>query len=208
MVGIYLSGTGNTKHCVEKLVAGIDASAICIPLENEEAVAAIKENDFILLGYPVQFSNAPIMVRDFIRKHADIWEGKKVLCIATQGLFSGDGAGCSARLLRKYGAKIVGGVHFLMPDSISDNKMLKKSDEEKRSIIEKTDRKIEQVTALIKKGNYPQEGIHLYSHIAGLFGQRLWFYNKTTHYSEKLKISDNLLMLDRSSRGVKVRLAV
>lgn len=33
MIGIYLSGTGNTKHCVEKLVSLLDAAAECIPLE-------------------------------------------------------------------------------------------------------------------------------------------------------------------------------
>lgn len=28
------------------------------------------------------------------------------------------------------------------------------------------------------------------SHIIGLFGQRLWFYKKTTGYTDKLKIGD------------------
>lgn len=190
MVGIYLSGTGNTKHCVEKLVTGIDSDAQCIPLENEQAVEAIKKEEMIVLAYPVQFSNAPVMVRDFIKDHGDIWNGKKVLCVATQAMFSGDGAGCAARPLRKYGAEIVGGVHFLMPDSISDSKLLKNTSEKNISIIAKTDRKIEQAAAQIKIGRYPQEGIHFYSRVAGLLGQRLWFYSKTTHYSDKLKISD------------------
>ena len=30
-----------------------------------------------------------------------IWKDKKVICVATMGAFSGDGAGCSARLLKK-----------------------------------------------------------------------------------------------------------
>ena len=33
MIGIYLSGTGNTKHCIEKLVGLIDNSAKVFPLE-------------------------------------------------------------------------------------------------------------------------------------------------------------------------------
>ncbi len=45
----------------------------------------------LVLAYPVQFSNAPIMVRDFIRHYSELWKGKKVLCVATMGLFSGDG---------------------------------------------------------------------------------------------------------------------
>ena len=33
MIGIYLSGTGNTKHCVEKLVNLIDDKSKCVPLD-------------------------------------------------------------------------------------------------------------------------------------------------------------------------------
>ena len=42
------------------------------------------------------------------------------------GLFSGDGAGILARRLRKYGAQIIGGLHLKMPDSIADEKALKR----------------------------------------------------------------------------------
>ncbi len=38
MVGIYLSGTGNTKHCIEKLLHLLDETALAIPIEKEEAV--------------------------------------------------------------------------------------------------------------------------------------------------------------------------
>ncbi|MBR3292863.1 MAG: EFR1 family ferrodoxin, partial [Oscillospiraceae bacterium] len=43
----------------------------------------------------------------------------------------------------------------------------------------------------IRQGKYPQEGLSLIAHIKGLLGQRLWFYNKTTGYTDKLKISDS-----------------
>ena len=66
MVGIYLSGTGNTKYCIERLLSLIDASAKIIPLENEAAIKEIEKNNTIILAYPIQFSNAPYMVRDFI----------------------------------------------------------------------------------------------------------------------------------------------
>ena len=126
MLGIYLSGTGNTKHCVTRLVKLIDASADVVPLEDESVTDKIKRNETIILGYPTQFSNAPYMIRDFIQTHASLWKGKKMICVATMGAFSGDGAGCAARLLKKYGAVILGGVHIKMPDSICDSKMLKK----------------------------------------------------------------------------------
>ena len=109
MIGVYLSGTGNTKHCIEKLVKLLDQSAKAIPLENENVISEIKNCDTIIFGYPTQFSNAPIMVRDFINSN-DIWGNKRILCVTTMGAFSGDGAGCTARLLKKKGAIILGGL--------------------------------------------------------------------------------------------------
>lgn len=190
MIGIYLSGTGNTKHCVEKLVCLIDDTAKCVPLEYRQIVHILEKQETIILGYPTQFSNAPFMVRDFIKKNDSLWKGKKVFCINTMGLFSGDGAGCAARILKKYGAEILGGLQIKMPDSVCDNKLLKKDIEENRQIVKNADMRIEQVAEQIRRGKYPQEGLSFIAHIKGLFGQRLWFYHKTRGYTDKLKISD------------------
>ena len=189
MIGIYLSGTGNTKHCIEKLTGLLEPSAKVIPLESEDVIDEITGNSTIILGYPIQYSNAPYMIRDFINRNKQLWKGKKVLCVATMGLFSGDGAGCTARLLKKYGAVILGGLHIKMPDSVCDVKLLKKTTEQNRVIVAQADQKIEAAAQQIKQGNYPKDGISLAAHMAGLFGQRLWFYTKTAGYTDKLKIS-------------------
>ncbi len=189
MLGIYLSGTGNTKHCIEKLIHLLDENAQAIPIEKEDAVDELSKHDFIILAYPIQFSNAPVMVRDFIKKHSGLWKDKKVLCAATMGLFSGDGAGCCARLLKKYGAEVVGGLHIKMPDSVCDVGLLKKSVEENREIIKAADSKIEKWADNIKKGRFPKDGLFLCDRLAGLFGQRLWFSKKTKYYSDKIKIN-------------------
>lgn len=193
MIGIYLSGTGNTKHCMEKLLSLLDSSAKAYPIENDGIAELIRQNDIILLGYPTQYSNAPIMVRDFIVKNSSVWQGKKVMCIATMGAFSGDGAGCCARLLKKYGAVILGGLHIKMPDSVCDVRLLKHSETENRQIISAADKKIEDIAAKINSGKYPKDGLGIIPHIIGLLGQRLWFYGKTKNYSDKLKISDECI---------------
>ena len=191
MVGIYLSGTGNTKHCLQKLLSILDKDAKMIPIEDPNSVASIKENDEIILAYPTQFSNVPFMVRDFINKNASIWQDKKVFCMTTMGAFSGDGTGCAARALRKHGAIITGGLMVRMPDSVCDNKMLKKTLEVNRQIVRDADEKIEKIgNNMHNGGKYPQEGLSFFAHVAGLMGQRLLFYNRTTGYSTKLKISD------------------
>lgn len=193
MIGIYLSGTGNTKHCIEKLTNLLNVSAKIIPLECTSVIEEIKSNDTIILGYPTQYSNAPFMVRDFININKQLWHGKNILCVATMGAFSGDGAGCTARLLKKYGATILGGLHVKMPDSVCDSKLLKKTLEQNKEIIMQADKKLEFFAQQIKQEKYPKDGITLLSHMAGLFGQRLWFYKKTTAYTDKLKINKNCI---------------
>lgn len=156
MIGIYLSGTGNTKHCVEKLVNLLDDTARCIPLETPYIINILENEN-------------------------------------TMGLFSGDGTGCTARLLKKYGAEILGGLQIKMPDSVCDSKLLKKGIEENRQIVKNADKRIEQTAEQIKRGIYPKEGLSFIAHIKGLFGQRLWFYRKTIYYTDKLKISDSCI---------------
>ena len=190
MTGIYLSGTGNTKHCLTRLLSGIDLEARVIPVESAEAVSAIRDDDEIYLACPTQFSNMPYMIRDFITTNKDLWAGKKVFCLTTMGAFSGDGTGCCARLLKKYGAQVTGGLQVRMPDAVCDSRMLKKPLEENRRIVREADAKLDKAAAEIKGSRNPKEGLSFFAHIAGLFGQRLWFYNKTTGYSSRLKISD------------------
>lgn len=193
MVGIYFSGTGNTKHCVNKFIEEYDQTACSYALEDEatfEAINAMKDTDILVFGYSVQYSNIPKMVKDYVINHSEIWNNKKIYVIATMAMFSGDGAGILGRLLKKYGANIIGGLHLRMPDSICDEKVLKRTDEDEQMIITKSEAKIKRAVELLKEGNPSKEGLGFFYHMAGLFGQRLYFYNKTKEYSNKLKINE------------------
>ena len=107
------------------------------------------------------------------------------------GLFSGDGAGCSARIFKKCGAKIVGGLHLKMPDCIGDEKALKRTLEENKKIIEQANIKIHSSALSLKEGKPTKEGLSIFYHIAGLFGQRLWFYGKTAVYQKDKPFIDS-----------------
>lgn len=189
MLGIYFNGTGNTKHCGSTFVKQIDKSSKIISLESEELKSSISnEKDTIVFGYPTQYSNAPIFVRDTIMKNKDFFKGKKIFIIVTVGLFGGDGAGCSARIFKRIGANVIGALHLRMPDNVCDVSVLKKSKENNKDIINEADRKIKKSVDLYLKGQPTQEGLSFLNHVAGLFGQCLWFYFKTTKYSDGLKI--------------------
>lgn len=171
---IYFSGNGNTKHCAEFLSPELGNGKID-SIENKNALHIIEDSEEFAFAYPVHFSNIPFIVREFIQKNGALLKGKSVFLIATMGAFSGDGTGCAARLLKNYGAKILGGLHLRMPDAVADVKFLKKSPEENKQIIKKAEEKINMAAQLIKQKKFPQEGLHFYNQLAGLFGQRLWF---------------------------------
>lgn len=189
MIGVYFSGTGNTKFCVDRFLKEYNGGENSFPIEQSETLKEIERHNEIVIGYPVQYSNLPKIMRDYIVDHQHIWKGKKIFIIATMGLFSGDGAGLSARLLKNHGAVIVGGLHLKMPDSIGDVKALKRGFEENKELVRKAEEKIHTAVCAIKNGNPPQEGLGILYHLAGLFGQRLYFRGKTKKYTDKLKIN-------------------
>lgn len=191
MLGVYFSGTGNTKHCVCRFVNKIDTAAKVMSIESDDVVCHIEGDELIVFGYPVYYSYLPKIVRDFIADNRSIWKNKKIFVIATMGLFSGDGAGCAARLFKKYGATVLGGLHIKMPDCIGDVKLLKKSLDENRKIISDADGKIDKAAENFKAGKYKKDGLNVFYRMAGLFGQRLYFRHKTKRYYAKTKIDND-----------------
>ncbi len=191
MLGIYFSGTGNTRYCLERFCKKYSNNINIVSIEDKSAVNLVESNDIIVFAYPVYFSNLPKIVHDFIVLNKHIWQDKKIFIISTMALFSGDGTGCSARLFRKYGANVVFGLHLKMPDSIGDIKLLKTTLVKNKSTVEKINKKIDIVVEDLKSGKTYKNGLSLYSHILGLFGQRLWFYRQTKEYTNKLKIDAN-----------------
>ena len=190
ILGIYFSGTGNTRYCVETFVKYCDENSEVISIENPDIIQQIAKQDMLVIGYPIYFSNTPKIVSDFINNNKTCFEHKQIFIIASMGLFSGDGTGCTARLFHKYGAKVIGGLHLKMPDCIGDEKLLKKSKEDNQNLIKRADAKIARAVQRMKAGTPTKEGLNFFYHIAGLFGQRLWFYNKTLTYKQKPDVDE------------------
>ena len=188
MIGIYFSGSGNSKYCVERFVRACSGQGQAFSIEDAGIRELIVENDELVLGYPVYFSNIPKILSDFIENSREIWKNKRIFIIATMGLFSGDGAGIPARRLRKHGAVITGGLHLKMPDCIADEKLLKRSEEENRELLRRADQKIQRAAERFGNGLPQREGLGFGSQLLGLFGQRLYFSHKVRQYSDRLKV--------------------
>lgn len=188
MTGIYFSGTGNSRYCTEKFLQACSENSGTFSIEDTEVLSQIRSSPEIVIGYPVQYSDMPRILKDFIVENSSLWNGKKIFVIATMGMFSGDGSGVVAMMLKRYGAVIVCGLHVKMPDSICDEKVLKKTLEENKKLIANADKKIVYAAKRLQSGSPTKEGLSVFSQMAGLFGQRLLFHSKTDSYSDKLKI--------------------
>ena len=149
---LYFSGTGNTRYCVSLLSDSLGRKEIPCPIEKKEAVEVLRSHEALILAYPIQYSNLPDIVRVFIEQNRECWRGKQVFLMATMGLFSGDGTGVAARLLKKYGAVVTGGVHIRMPDSVADVKTLIKPEKENRQIVAAAGEKVRRTAERIKQG--------------------------------------------------------
>lgn len=188
MVGIYFSGTGNSKYALEVFLREYDFNSKAFSIEDDNAIKSIKEHKEIIFSYPVQYSTVPKILRDFIKENNTLWQNKKVFVIATTGLFSGDGAGTLGRLLQLCGAEIVGGLHIKMPDSIADERVLKRPLEKNKQLVKNAEKKLEKAVCNFKKGKPPQEGLGIICRMSGFLTQRFLFGNKTKHYTNRLKI--------------------
>ncbi|MCI8870778.1 MAG: 4Fe-4S binding protein [Lawsonibacter sp.] len=188
MIGVYFSGTGGTKYCVETFIRAYSPAGEAVSIEEADAAERISGHAGLVVGYPVQFSSVPKIVRDFVADHPELWRGRHIFVIASMGLFSGDGAGVLARLLAGYGAEIIGGLHVKMPDSICDERVLKRTPAQNRALVARAAEKIERAAQDLKERRPPQEGLSPWNRLAGLLGQRLYFGGRTKKYSSRLKI--------------------
>lgn len=188
MIGLYFSGTGNSRYAAEQLLVALGHEPEVYAIESGDAPAKLAMHQELVFAYPVQYSEVPMAVRDFVHSHAALWQGKRVFVIATMALFSGDGAGVLARLLRQHGATVTGGLHLQMPDSIADEKVLKRSPEKNRRLVKAAGQKIARAADGMQAGRYPRQGLGVLSRMAGFLTQRLWFGRRTRTYSNRLKI--------------------
>ena len=190
MIGIYFSGTGNSRYAAELFCREYDKEAKVFSIEDGGVSAAVDDTDLIVFAYPVQYSTVPKILREFVSDNKGLWNNKKVFVIATMGLFSGDGSGILGRLLESYGAEVIGGLHLKMPDSIADEKALKRPLDKNKELVKQAEQKIKGAVRQLKEGHPTLEGIGPLYRLAGFWGQRAYFGHKTGEYSSKLKIDE------------------
>ena len=72
MTGIYFSGTGNTKFCVDKFLKEYDYSKNSFSIEDNEALEKIKNDNEIVIGHPVKCILTKLLHKRIISLYSSI----------------------------------------------------------------------------------------------------------------------------------------
>ncbi|MCL2372462.1 MAG: flavodoxin domain-containing protein [Defluviitaleaceae bacterium] len=91
MLTLFFSGTGNTEYIARAFSQKMQYH--CLSIEDEaDFPAEIAAADTLAICYPIYGSRVPLIMREFVARHMDIFRGKKLVILVTQLIFSGDGA--------------------------------------------------------------------------------------------------------------------
>ncbi|MCL2048882.1 MAG: EFR1 family ferrodoxin [Defluviitaleaceae bacterium] len=189
MVGIYFSGTGNTRYAVERFVSAVGGGE-CFSLEHSGVADELAKHDTVVFGFPVYYSNLPKIAKAFIAENKNAFAGKKVFIIATKGLFNALGVGYAARLFKDCGAQLIGSMQLIMPDNIRDLLIMEIIfTKNYRKVIAKAERKIAKSAEAFKSGKPLKSGLNPLNYLLGFFLRSLWFYPRTDEYITAPKIA-------------------
>ena len=53
LIGLYFSGTGNSKYCIEKILHQYDKTAKAYPIEDISSFNEINEHEIIVMAYVI-----------------------------------------------------------------------------------------------------------------------------------------------------------
>ena len=176
---LYFSGTGNTKYVVKKFATLYEDN-------NQYTVQSIEHTDFnyedsikkadiVVIAYPIHDSMIPFIMKEFIEEYMESFRNKKIITIATQLLFSGDGGALVYRKLKKVNVELLHSIHVNMPSNLTDVSIFKNLPlSQTGPKVKKADEKIEKVIKMIKSRKKIKDGRRFYSWFSGFFTQRLW----------------------------------
>ncbi len=193
---LYFSGTGNTKYATEKFAISYEENEYAIQsIENNgfDFQKGIKAADMILLAYPIYGSMIPEPMENFLKQYRESFQGKDIMTLCTQMMFSGDGGGLATYYLKGTNVNVLASMHINLPENISDITLFKlKTVEESQKTFTKADAKILKYVEMLKKGKQPKTGRRFFSRALGYLTQRL-------HYKAFYKKFQNLLIINHDN---------
>lgn len=173
MVTLYFSGTGNSKFVAELFAAEMGCECHSIE-EKADFGGLIQSADAVAFVYPIYGSRVPRIMREFVKAHTGELNGKKLVILCTQLMFSGDGARCFTDLLPKGTYTVAYAEHYNMPNNVNNFRVLHRTSERTvRRLVKKSRRKTARICADIRNGRIRKRGFNIVSRLFGLM-QGMW----------------------------------
>ena len=174
MLTLYFSATGNTKYIADLFSS--EMGVACLSIEDDKNFTEEnKSHDVIAFCYPVYASRVPRIMREFVAKHMSDLNGKKIIILVTQMMFSGDGARVFTDMFWDNAIEVVYAEHFNMPHNVGNIPILwKPSDRAIKRCIKKTNIKMMRICRDIKNGVVKKRGFSRFSSFLGSIQGKLW----------------------------------
>ena len=175
MLTIFFSGTGNTEYVAKKFSQLIGGGCYSIE-EKVDFKKLLTEADTIAVCYPIYGSCIPMIMRDFIIANKEYINGKKLVILSTQNIFSGDGARVLTDDLCDIDYSVVYAEHINMPNNISNLFFYPATKANKiDKYLIKADKKLNKILENIRSGKVKKRGFNLFSQGSGFVTQRYFF---------------------------------
>ena len=87
MLGVYFSGTGNTKYVLNLFLKNLGQTYSISSIEDKDTLEKIKKNKDIVIAHPIHYSCIPKIFRDFLDNNIELFRDKNIFIITTMGLF-------------------------------------------------------------------------------------------------------------------------
>ena len=177
MLTLYFSGTGNTKYAAESFSRKMGAK--CLSIEDDADFSTeIKTNDVVAFCYPIYCSRVPRIMRAFVHEHMADVIGKRVVILATQQKFSGDGARVFTDLFDEGAIEVIYAEHFNLQQNMGNipvwSALFRPGERTNRRYIKRTDAKMNIVCNNIKSGIVKLRGFSKSSVILGYIQGKPW----------------------------------
>lgn len=185
---LYFSGTGNTKALAERLgeKMGIPRASI---EEDRSWEEYLSKADSLVLMYPIHYSVPPMIFREFLRDHRDLFHNKKVVSIACQMCYSGDGG----RVVEDFlpgDCEVVDTRHVNMPNNIPNIPFVPiASVRGNRRKTARALRKMDRIAGDLQAGRFKRRHISRFSRFLGE-GQRKGGVAKEPEKKKSVKVSE------------------
>lgn len=192
LVSIYFSGTGNTEYATKKMSELLDYSEREIYSVEDDADFAniIRSADDVIVAYPIYGGDMPIIMRRFLLRYKNCFDGKNLIALVTQAGFSGDGGALAKRYIGK-NCVSKAGVHVNMPTNIDFMWFKVRNGSLLRGALNRANGKISKAARRINDGRRQKTGQGILPFVSGYFLQRIFFEKIESKLRNKVKVDSS-----------------